>query len=157
MTNENHWYKKKNPIISSSPNHISIFVSYYQLFLYKITFPNDRDFTNAIWVVLISFVSSHHAYPTWKQSVFVFYTDFKNCKWCLAIQAKMMLYGKAILLISFEGLSQFGPNFQLIAQWLNMWSWLQQIGGKMVTYGTQSRIDLISLIITHPILKVKSG
>lgn len=130
VMNENHWYEKKIPIISLSSNYISIFVSYYQLFLYEITFPNDRDFTNAIWVILISFVSSRHAYPAWKQRIFVFYTDFNNCKWRLAIQVKRMLCGKALPLLRIEGPSQFVSNLQLIAWWLKRWRWVQQIGKK---------------------------
>ena len=51
-----------------------------------------------------------------ESKVYLFSTQtLKISNECLAIQAKTMVYGKAIFLIGIEGLSQFGPKLQLTA------------------------------------------
>lgn len=51
-----------------------------------------------------------------ESKVYLFSTQtLKISNECLAIQAKMMVYGKAIFLIGIEGLSPFGPKLQLTA------------------------------------------
>lgn len=89
--------------------------------------------------------------------VYLFSTQ--NCKWFLAIQAKVVFYGKAVLLISIEGASQCGPNLQWIARWLTKCegSYSRQKRKNLLIYWTQSRLLLISLVIAHTLLKVEAG